>query len=81
MPRRRRDFVDSAICHLDRRFADGAGVFAAPEGVLGLQVDAVEAEPRRRLCMSGAILNLATMPDPVPISGTYPYPIVQIFGE
>ena len=31
--------------------------------------------------MSGAILNLATMPDPVPISGTYPYPIVQIFGE
>ncbi len=67
MPRRRRVFVDGATHLVDCPYAHGARVFAAPEEAFGLQVDAVEAELSRRLCMSGPILNLSTMPDLVPI--------------
>jgi len=70
MPRRRRVFVDCVTYHVHCRFAHGAQVFAAPGEGLEVQVGAVEAELGRRLCMSGAILNLSTMPDLVPI--TYP---------
>lgn len=77
MPRRPRAFVDGATYHVVRRFAHGARVFAASEEVFELQAAAVEAELGRRLCMSGAILSLSTMPDlevpnPVPFLGCDP---------
>ncbi len=63
MPRRPRVLADGVPYHAGRRPPRGARVFAAPDEAFSLQVDAVEGEPRRRLGMSGAILNLATMPD------------------
>lgn len=67
MPRRPRVFVDGVIYHLDRRFAHGARVFAAPKEAFELQVDAIGVELRRRLCIRGAILDLPTTPDLVPV--------------
>lgn len=69
-------FVDCVTYDVHRRFARRARVYAAHGEGFELQVDAVETEPGRRLFMSGAILNLSTMPDLVPI-GTYPYPTRQ----
>jgi hypothetical protein len=63
MPHRRRVFVDGATYHVDYPYAHAARVFAAPEETFGIQVDAVEAELRRRLCVRGTIPNLSTMPD------------------
>ncbi len=63
MPRRPQDFVDGATYHVGCTNTNGARVFAAPEEAFKRRVDAIEAEPRRRLCMSGANLKVSTAPD------------------
>ena len=67
MPRRPRVLVDGATYHVNCPYAHAARVLATPEEAFEGEVDAVEAELGRRLCMSGAILNLSTTPDLVPI--------------
>ena len=73
MPRRPRVFVDGAIYHVYCRFAHGARVFATPEDAFKRQVDAIDVELRRPLCMSCAISNLSTTPDLVPLTGARRY--------
>lgn len=67
MPRRPRVLVDGATYHGNCPHAHGARVFTAAEEAFELQVDTLDAELRRRLCMSGAMLNLSTTPDLAPI--------------